>query len=141
MEKGYYKFYVDALEDHWDIAMKGDDPAFPILKLNVNLTHHSTDKTTWNEIEETTVECALFFYGKAQAGVQAILNQIGFNGDFKNPEFDAELYQKGQEVFAVENQQYENRNGELCDGFKIKTFPKPIEDDYYAQLNSIYKQY
>ena len=37
MDKGYYKFYIDELSDHWAIDLMQDDKSKPILKLFINI--------------------------------------------------------------------------------------------------------
>ena len=140
MEKGYYKFYVDALEDHWSVDYLYDDPGKPILKLKVVLTDFSANKKDWTPVDETTVEAAMFFYGKQPEKIVKILKTMGVNKeDLENPVFSDAIYKKGQEIVAIRCGEYVSNQGEEKEKFELVNFPSPVDFDALKAMFEAYE--
>lgn len=71
----------------------------PFIYLTFRVTHFSQNGS-WVETEEFNRDVKFFLSNSAWPYTEKNLETLGFNGDFENPAFKAELYNPGSELIC-----------------------------------------
>lgn len=121
------------------VAKLGNEKATPYIYLTFKLMHFWHDGE-WKSIRtEETAEVRKFLSDKAWPYTEGDLKRIGFNGDFDNPAFAAELYEEGISLIC----NHETRDGRTFEDWSMVRQEKehtPLDSDQVALLKARWKQ-